>query len=139
MVRSNGADHIVDYTTEDFTDGKTRYDVVLDNVANHSLSRLRRAVAPKGILVPNSGRSEKRVFGAVGRMFNALISSIFIRRQGRPYFAPVTKDDLEELKELIEAGKVAPVIGEAYSLAETPAAMAAIGAGHSRGKVIISM
>jgi NADPH:quinone reductase-like Zn-dependent oxidoreductase len=138
MVRSIGADHIIDYTEDDFTAGETRYDVILDNVANHPLSRMRRAVASGGKLVPNSGRSEKQVFGAVGRMLNALISSIFIRRQGRPYFAPVTKHDLADLKDLIESGKVTPVIGETYPLAETPVAIAAIGAGHSRGKVIIT-
>ncbi len=139
MVRSIGADQIIDYTRDDFTAGDERYDVVLDNVANHPLSRMRRAVAPKGRLVPNSGRSEKRVFGAVGRMLNAFVSSIFIRRQGRPYFAPVTTKDLTDLKELIESGKVAPVIGDTYPLADTAEAMAAIGAGHSRGKVIIRM
>jgi len=139
LVRSIGADHIIDYTLDDFTAQDKRYDVVLDNVANHPLSRMRRAVAPRGRLVPNSGRSEKRVFGAVGRMLNAFVTSIFIRRQGRPYFASVTTKDLADLKELIESGRVTPVIGETYSLAEVPAALAAIGAGHSRGKVVIRM
>ncbi len=139
MVQSIGADHVIDYTKEDFTKSEAHYDVILDNVGNHSPGTMRRIVAPGGRLIPNSGRSEGRVFGPFGRMVGAFISSIFIRRQGRPYFAPVTKDDLADLKGLIESGKVTPVIGETYSLAETPAAMAAIGAGHSRGKVIISM
>ena len=73
----------------------------------------------------------------MGHMFNAFISSIFIRRQGRPFFAPVTKDDLADLKKLIESGKVTPVIGATYPIAKTPQAMAAIGAGHGRGKVVI--
>lgn len=139
MLRSIGADHIIDYNQEDFTSREDCYDVVLDNVANCTLARMRRAVVPTGKLVPNSGRSEKRVFGAMGRMLNAFVSSFFVRRQGRPYFAPVTKKDLVDLKHLIESEKLAPVIGETYPLSEAPVAMADIGAGHSRGKVIIRM
>ena len=139
LVRSIGADHVIDYTLEDFTEGNERYDVILDNVGNHRPSKVRRAVAPTGILIPNSGRSEKRIFGAMGRMLSAFVASIFIRRQGRPFFAPVKKDDLADLAALIESGKVAPVIGNTYDLPETPTAMAEIGAGHSRGKIVIAI
>ncbi len=139
MVRSIGADHVIDYTLDDFTEGGPRYDLILDNVANHSFSAMRSALVPTGKLIPNSGRSEGRVFGAMGRMVRALVSSLFIRTQGRPYFAPVKKADLVDLAALIESGDLAPVIGETYALEQTPAAMAAIGAGHSRGKVIISI
>ena len=139
LVRSLGADHVIDYTLEDFTEGAARYDVILDNVANHSFAAMRSALVPTGKLIPNSGRSEGRIFGAVGRMLNAFVSSLFIRKQGRPFFAPVKKGDLDDLATLIESGDVTPVIGETYQLAETPAAMAEIGAGHSKGKVLIAI
>lgn len=137
LLLSIGADHVVDYTLDDFTKGEERYDVVIDNVANHSLAELRRAVSPTGKLIPNSGRSEGRIFGAVGRMLAAFVSSLFIRKQGRPFFAPVKKENLADLAALVESGAVKPVIGNTYELAETPSAMAEVGAGHSRGKIAI--
>lgn len=139
MLRTIGADHVIDYTQEDFTKGDARYDVILDNVANHSPASMRGVLVPTGKLIPNSGRSDGKIFGAFGRMIGGLVSSLFLRRQGRPYFAPVKKNGLTALKELVEAGDVTPVIGETYPLEATPAAMAAIGAGHSRGKIIINV
>jgi NADPH:quinone reductase-like Zn-dependent oxidoreductase len=138
MVRSLGADHVVDYTQVDFTKSGS-YDLILDNVANRSFSDARRALAPTGKLLPNSGRSERRWFGAMGRMAKAMLVSLFVHQQGRPYFAPVKKEHLLALKELIEAGEVKPVIAETYPLAETAAAMEAVGAGHVPGKVVITV
>ncbi len=139
MVRSIGADHVIDYTKEDFTVGGPRYDLILDNVANHSMTELRRALVPTGKLIPNSGRSDGRWFGAFGRMLNAAVLSLFVRQQGHPFFAPVKKEHLIALKDLIESGKVTPVVGKTYSLAETPQAMADVGAGHVSGKVVIAL
>jgi NADPH:quinone reductase-like Zn-dependent oxidoreductase len=138
MVRSLGADHVIDYTQEDFTKGGS-YDLVLDNVANRSFSDARRALAPTGKLIPNSGRSEGRWLGPMGRMAKSMLVSLFVRQQGRPYFAPIEKEHLLALKELVEAGEVKPVVANTYPLAETAAAIEAVGAGHVPGKVVISM
>jgi NADPH:quinone reductase-like Zn-dependent oxidoreductase len=139
MLRSIGADHVIDYTQEDFTENGPQYDLILDNVANRSAAEMRRALKPSGKLLPNSGLSEGRWFGALGRMAKAALVSIFVSQQGRPYLALIKKGDLAELKSLIEAGKVTPVIDKTYTLSETPQAMALIGGGHARGKVVITV
>jgi NADPH:quinone reductase-like Zn-dependent oxidoreductase len=139
MVRSIGADHVIDYTQEDFTKGGERYDVILDNVANHSLAECRRALVPSGILLSNNGTSGNRWIGPLGRMAVAAVLSLFVRKQRPPFYAPVRKRDLIDLTELIEAGKITPVIGRTYPLSETAEAMGHVGGGHSRGKVAITM
>ena len=139
LVQSIGADHVIDYTREDFTHGESRYDVILDNVANHSLSDCRRALDPKGMLLPNNGTAGGAWFGPLGRMVAALALSPFLSRQGRPFMATPTREDLVALRELIEAGEVTPVIDRTYPLGETPEAMAHVGAGHARGKVVITV
>lgn len=133
MVRSIGADHVIDYTREDFTRGGPRYDVILDNVANHPLSRCRRALAPGGIHVPNSGQA------GMGWIIGAFATSLFVRRQGRPSVSMPKRDDLIALKDLIEAGKVTPVIDRTYPLRETPEAFRYLDEGHARGKVVITL
>jgi NADPH:quinone reductase-like Zn-dependent oxidoreductase len=133
MVRSIGADHVIDYTQEDFTQGEKRYDLILDNVANHSLSDCRHALTPRGKLIPNSAHS------GAGYAAKALVLSPFIRQQGRPFVAVPKQEDLVDLKELIEDGKLAPVIDRTYPLSETPEAMRYIGDGHARGKVVITV
>jgi NADPH:quinone reductase-like Zn-dependent oxidoreductase len=133
MVRSIGADHVIDYTQEDFTQGGPRYDLILDNVGNHSLSDCRRALTPGGILIPNTGH------GGMGYVIKAFVSSAFIRQQGRPFLSTPNHEDLVVLKELIESGKVTPVIDRTYPLSETPEAMAYVGEGHARGKVVITV
>jgi NADPH:quinone reductase-like Zn-dependent oxidoreductase len=133
MVRSIGADHVIDYTREDFTQGGQRYDLILDNVANRSFPEYRRALAPGGTLLPNSGNA------GIGYIIKAYLRSIFVRQQGRPFLSMPTYEDLVALKELIEAGKVTPVIGKVYRLSETPEALAYIGTGHARGKVVITI
>ncbi len=139
MVRSIGADHVIDYTEEDFTKGGERYHVILDNVANHSLAECRRALIPEGILLPNNGTAGGRWIGPLGRMTAALVQSPFVRKQGRPFYAPVKKRDLLDLTELIEAGKITPVIDRTYPLGETAEAMGHVGEGHARGKVVITV
>jgi len=133
LVRSIGADHVIDYSQEDFTKGERRYDVILDQVANHSLSDCRRALTPKGRHIPNSGHS------GMGYIIKALVVSMFVRRQGSTYMATPKRGDLIQLKELIEAGKVTPVIDRTYPLSETPEAFRYLDKGHARGKVVITV
>ncbi len=133
MVRSIGADHVIDYTQEDFTQSGQRYDLILDQVANHSLSDCRRALTPQGTHIPNSGHS------GLGYVVKALVLSLFVRQQGRPYIAIPKNEDMVVLKELIEAGKVTPVIDRTYPLSETPEAFRYLDEGHARGKVVITV
>jgi NADPH:quinone reductase-like Zn-dependent oxidoreductase len=133
MVRSIGADHVIDYTREDFTQGDRRYDLILDNVANRSFSEYRRVLDPGGIILPNSGNA------GIGYVIKAYLRSVFVRQQGRPFLSMPTYEDLVALKDLIEAGKVTPVVGKVYRLSETPEALAYIGTGHARGKVVITI
>jgi NADPH:quinone reductase-like Zn-dependent oxidoreductase len=130
MVRSIGADEVIDYTQEDFTQSGQRYDLILDNVANHSLSDCRRALNPQGTHIPNSPTH-------MGYLVQALVSSVFVRQQGRPFLSLPKNEDLVVLKELIEAGKVTPVIDRTYPLSETPEALGYLGEGHARAKVVI--
>ena len=139
MVRSIGADHVIDYTQDDFTKGGERFDVILDNVANHSLADCRRALTAEGILLTNNGTSGSRWVGPLGRMAAAALLSPFVRKQGPPFYAPVRKRDLIDLEELIEAGKITPVIDRTYPLSEAAEAMKHVGEGHARGKVAITV
>ena len=136
MVRSIGADHVIDYTNEDFTKGGRRYDLILDNVGNHSMSATRRALSPNGTLLSNGGGHSG---GKLGRVIKAAIVSMFVRQQGRPSVKSQNPADLQVLKELVEAGKVTPVIDGTYSLSKTPRAMGHVGAGHARGTVVITV
>ncbi len=139
LVRSIGADHVIDYTTDDFTEGGARYDLILDNVANHSLADCRRALSADGKLLTNNGTSGSRWIGPLGRMAAAAALSLFVPTQGRPFYAPVRKQDLLDLKDMIEAGQVVPVIDQTFGLAETSKAMRVVGQGHARGKVSITI
>ena len=133
LVRSMGADHVIDYTKEDFTQGEQRYDLILDQVANHRLSDFRRALTPQGTHLPNSGHS------GLGYIIKAFISSLFVRQQGPPYVSVPKNPDLVVLKELVESGKVKPVIDRTYPLSETPEAFRYLDQGHARGKVVITV
>jgi NADPH:quinone reductase-like Zn-dependent oxidoreductase len=139
MVRSIGADHVIDYTQEDFTRKDRRYDLILDNVANHSLSDLRRALAPTGTLVPNGGGFDNRWFANGGRVVGAHVLNRFVSHRLRPFLVSPKLDDLVVLKELIEAGKVTPVIDRTYPLSETPEAVGRVGGGHARGKIAVTV
>ncbi|GMR11493.1 MAG: NAD(P)-dependent alcohol dehydrogenase [Anaerolineae bacterium] len=133
MVRSIGADHVIDYTKKDFTKSERRYDLILDNVANRSFSDLRRALTPQGVIIPNSGH------GGMGYVVKAFVLSPFMRQQGSMYLATPNNKDLVVLKELIEAGKVTPVIDRTYPLSDTPEAFRYLEEGHARGKVVITV
>ncbi|MCJ7831909.1 MAG: NAD(P)-dependent alcohol dehydrogenase [Actinobacteria bacterium] len=138
MVRSIGATHVIDYTLEDFTTGEQRYDLILDNVGNHSLSETRRALAPNGRLLAN-GAPVQGWFGGLGQVIKALTMSLFVRQQGRPFVSMPNDEGLAALKELTETGKFTPVIDRVYPLDETAAAMAHIGEGHAQGKTVITV
>jgi NADPH:quinone reductase-like Zn-dependent oxidoreductase len=137
MVRSIGADHVIDYTQEDFTHKDRRYDFVLDNVANHSLSELRRALTPTGTLVPNGGGFDNHWFAGGGRVIGAHVLNRFVSHRLRPFIVSPKLEDLVVLKELIEAGKVTPVIDRTYPLSNVPQAIRYLEGGHTRGKVVI--
>jgi NADPH:quinone reductase-like Zn-dependent oxidoreductase len=139
LVRSLGADHVVDYTSEDFTRRGQRYDVVIDNVANHSLSDLRRVLTPTGVLVPNGGSFEHRWIAGAGRLIRAMMLFRFGGQRLGNFIVARKQADLVALKELIEAGAVTPVVDRTYPLSETPRAMGYVGTGHPRGKVAISV
>src|SRR5918993_1469780 len=139
MVRSIGADHVIDYTREDFTQTDQRYDFILDNVANHSLSDLRRALTPTGTLVPNGGGFDNHWFAGGGRVIGARVMKRFVSHRLRPFLVSLKFEDLLVLKELIEAGKVTPVIDRTYPLSEVPEAIRYLEEGHARGKVLINV
>jgi NADPH:quinone reductase-like Zn-dependent oxidoreductase len=130
LVRSLGADHVVDYTREDFTRGKARYDFILDNVGNTSMAACRRVVAPGGSYVPNNGTSGGRWTGTLGRTLAALALSAV---------ALGDRADLLVLKELLESGAVRPVIDRQYPLEDVPEAFGYLEEGHARGKVVIEV
>lgn len=139
LVRSLGADHVIDYTEDDFTSGGPRYDLILDNVANHSLADCRRALTPDGVLLTNNGTSGNRWVGPLGRMAAAAALSLVMSKQGRPFYASVRRQDLLDLTQLIENGELKPVIGRTFPLAETADAMAHVAGGHALGKIAIAV
>src|SRR3990170_284989 len=140
LVRSIGADHVIDYTREDFADGVQRYDLILDTAGNRSLSHLRRALAPQGTLVIVGGEGGGRWFGGFQRQILwTPILSLFVSQKLRPLVSTERQEDLQFLKELIEAGKVTPVIDRTYRLSEAPEAIRYLSEGDTRGKVVISV
>jgi len=132
MVRSLGADDVIDYTREDFTRTGS-YDLILDNVGNRSYSECRRALTPRGIHIPNSGRA------GISYAVKALVRSAFVRHQGRPFLSKANHEDLLLLKSLVESGKLRPVIDRTCELSEVPEALKYVGEGHVRGKVVIAI
>jgi NADPH:quinone reductase-like Zn-dependent oxidoreductase len=140
MVRAMGADHVIDYTRQDFTRGGQRYDLILDMGGNRSLSALRRALIPGGTLVLVGGEGGDRWIG-IGRPMQALAMSAFVRdrRNLRPLASKANQADLQFLKGLMEAGKVTPVVDRTYSLSETADAMRHLEERRGRGKVVITV
>ncbi len=136
QVRSIGADHVIDYTQADFTAGTERYDLILDNVGNHSMARTRRALAPQGTLISNGGGHAD---GKLGRAVRTMLASMVVRQQASPTVKTQNHDDLVALKGFVEAGKVTPVIDRTYPLRQTPEAIGHVAAGHARGTVVITM
>ena len=139
MVRSIGARHVVDYTKEDFTRSGQRYDLIFDIVGNHSLSDCRRALTPEGTLVLVGGPDKGRWLGPLTGVLKAVVMSWFVSQKLRPFLAHLNKDDLMVMRELLEAGKVTPVIDRTYPLSEVPDAIRYLEEGHARGKVVITI
>jgi NADPH:quinone reductase-like Zn-dependent oxidoreductase len=131
LVRALGADHVVDYTANDFTRSGVRYDVIVNVVDSRSTRDLKRALAPNGTLVV--------VAGSLRQIFGAMLLRRFRRQRIVGFMADVTKERLDTLKELVDEGKVTPVIDRTYPLSEVPAAIRYLEAGHARGKVVIAV
>jgi len=139
LVRSIGAAHVIDYTHDDFADGKQRYDVILDIGGNPSLSRLRRALAPKGTLVIAGGETGGRWLGGTDRQLRALLLSRVVDQKLTTFICRENHEDLLVLTELIEAGRITPVIDRSYPLSEAPEAIRYLEQGRVRGKVVITV
>jgi NADPH:quinone reductase-like Zn-dependent oxidoreductase len=140
LVRSIGADHIVDYTRDDVTDGTRRWDLILDCAGRRTLSRLRRALTPEGTLVIVGGEGGGRFMGGFDRNLRAVVLSRLVGQRLRMLSSKPRQEDLEVLRELIEAGKLTPAIGRTYPLGETPEAMRQMVEGHGRGgKFVITV
>lgn len=137
LVRSIGADHVVDYTREDFTDRRHRYDLILDIAGNRPLSRLRRALTPRGTLVIMGGEEGGRWIGGVDRQLRAMLLSPLVRHRLRVLLLKPREEDLRLLAELIEAGRLTPVIGATYPLEEAPEAVRYVAGGHATGKAVV--
>jgi NADPH:quinone reductase-like Zn-dependent oxidoreductase len=141
MVRSLGADHVIDYTKEDFTKGDKRYDLILDNVGTQPLSGFRRALQPKGIcvMIGGGGPNDGGLIGPLARPVKALLLSPFISQKMGMFMAELNKEDLTILGDLMQSGKVTPVIDRTYPLSQIAEAIRYLEQGHARGKVIITV
>ncbi len=139
MVRSIGADHVIDYTREDFAKGEHRYDVILDIGGSSSLVRLRHALTPEGTLVLVGGEEGGRWLGIVARLLRAHLLSPFVGQKLRTYVSSENHEDMIVLKNLIESGKLTPVIDRKYPLAEVPEAIRYLQEGHAQGKLVITV
>jgi NADPH:quinone reductase-like Zn-dependent oxidoreductase len=138
LVTSIGADHVLDYTRDDFADGSQRYDLILDIAGNSRLDRLRRALTPAGTLVLAGGEDGGRWTG-MGRQLRAVARSPFTRQRLTMLISRQRRDDLETLAQFVEAGQLTPVIGQTYPLHKAPDAMRDLQAGHARGKLVLTM
>jgi len=139
MVRSIGADHVIDYTHGDLAEGGKRYDLILDTGGHRSLAQLRRVLAPRGTLVIVGSETGGRWLGGMERQIGALMLSPLVGQKLGSFLASENRDDLLALKQLIEAGQVTPAIDRTYPLSEVPAAIQYMKDGHARGKVVIAV
>lgn len=138
IVRSIGADRVIDYTKEDFTNNLRHYDVILDCVGNHSFSAYRRVLSPKGICVAVGGPSGRWMIAPLVRLITALVMSRFTSQKLVLVLAKPSKEDLIIMRDLMKTGKVTPVIDRRYNLSEVPVAIQYLEEGHARGKVVIT-
>jgi NADPH:quinone reductase-like Zn-dependent oxidoreductase len=139
LVRSLGADHVIDYTREDFAHASDRYDSILDIAGNRSLSHLRSALAPEGTLVIVGGEGGGPWFGGIDRQLRAQTLSLFVRQKLGTLIAIARKDDLQVLREFLEAGTVKPVVDRTFALSEVADAIRYLREGRARGKVVVSV
>ena len=138
MVRSIGADHVIDYTKEDYTESDERYDLIIDNVGNRSLSANRRVMTDEGIFVMVGG-SKGDWIGPLMRPVKAMMLSPFVDQEFILILATMNRDDLATLSELMQAGKVVPVLDRSYQLSDVPDAIRYSEEGHARGKIVIDL
>ncbi|EMI52217.1 alcohol dehydrogenase zinc-binding domain-containing protein [Rhodopirellula sallentina SM41] len=136
VVRSLGADHVIAYDREDFTQSEPRYDVIFDNIENRTLAECRRVLKPSGTMILNSGTGAQGLAMMV-RLIRPLLLSPWTRQNLRRYLSVPNHDDLDVLMNLVESQGVRPLIGKTYPLAETPEALRNIDRGHAKGKTII--
>jgi NADPH:quinone reductase-like Zn-dependent oxidoreductase len=139
MVESIGADHVIDYTREDFSRGGQKYDLMLDNVGNHSLSACRRVLSPDAVYLASFGQPDNLWFGPLAYLFRMSVLSLFVSQKLIPLSMKRTTENLLTLKDLIESEKVTPVIDRIYPLSETSEAVRYLEEGRAQGKVVISM
>lgn len=139
LVRSLGAEHVIDYTREDFAEGVRRYDVIIDNAGNRSLSELRGALTPKGILVIVGGEGGGNWLGPADRLLPALLLSPFVGQKLVALMSVERQPDLVTLGEMLQSGAITPVIDRSYPLVEAPDAVRYVGEGHSSGKVVVTI
>jgi len=139
LVKSIGADRVIDYTREDFTRPGEKYDLILDNVGNHSLADLRRVLTPKGtaVIIGGGGPNDGNWIGPLITPIKALLVSPFVTQKLAFFIAELNQADLTTLNQLMEAGKVIPVVDRRYDLSQTAEAIEYLEAGHARGKVIL--
>jgi len=138
MVRSIGSDHVIDYTQEDFTRNMNKYDIIFDLVGNRSLYACKRALKTQGTLVIVGSQSKGRLLGPLGRALRGLLISRFVSQKIKIFMARWSKEDLKTMYELLESGKVKPIIDRYYNLSEVSEAIRYLEEGHARGKIIIS-
>src|SRR6266545_6638796 len=141
LVRSIGADHVIDYTKEDFAKGELRYDVILDNVTNRWISECLRVLKPTGIYVPigGGGANEQGLIGAMAKPIKAKLLSPFVSPKIETMLAELNQKDLTLLAEMMQSGQMKPVIDRTYKLSEVPDAVRYLEQGHARGKVVIAV
>jgi len=139
LVRSLGADHVIDYTEKDFATGTTRYDVILDTGGNRSLSDLRRVLRPEGTLVIVGGEGGGKWLGGIDRQLRATVLSPFVRQKLGTWISKENEEDLQTLRELAEAGKITPAVDRTFPLGEAPEAIRYLREGHARGKVVVTV
>jgi NADPH:quinone reductase-like Zn-dependent oxidoreductase len=139
LVRSLGADHVIDYTRDDFADGQHRYDVILDTGGNRRLSHLRRALTRRGTLVIVGGETGGRWLGGYDRSLRAALVSPLVSQKLGMLSSTESAEDLRVLRDLMESGQITPAIDRTYPLSETPAAIQYMSDGHAQGKVVITV
>jgi NADPH:quinone reductase-like Zn-dependent oxidoreductase len=139
MVRKIGADHVIDYTKEDFTQGEQRYDLIVDTVGTHSLLDYRRVLNPQGNMVIVGGPVDNWLIGMIGTLAYAKILSPFVSQKFGMMLAELNPNDLRIIGDLMQSGKITPVIDKTYPLSEVPEALRYLEQGHARGKVVISV
>jgi NADPH:quinone reductase-like Zn-dependent oxidoreductase len=139
LVKSLGADHVIDYTHEDFTQGAERYDVIFDTVGNHPLSEYRRVMVPQGVFVIVGGQNTDPWIGPLAVPLKATLVSPFVSQKFQPFLAEINQKEVGVLADMLQSGKVTPVIDRTYPMSDIQSAMRYLLAGHARGKVVIEV